>query len=102
MSEARGWALARLDEVERAGGKYATTREGLVGRLTLLCELVAWTYGIGITQSLHPRFFPDLSYPDMEAMSAELDAEFVAKAVGIAREVIQEVMLLSRPPDGQG
>jgi len=101
MDKIREWAMERLDDVERVGGKHAMTREGLVGRLVLLCELVAWTYGIGTTQSLHPQFFPDLDFPDMEVISTELDAEFVARAVGIAREVIGEVEALSRPADGQ-
>lgn len=101
-SEVRKWAIQRLAESEATAGKFAATKEGFAGRVTMLCELVAWSYGLGITQSLLPRFYPELKGPDVEVMGSELDAAFVIRAMTVTREVIQELKLLAGPSDGQG
>lgn len=100
--EVRKWAIQRLAEAEVESGKFAATKEGFAGRVTMLCELVAWSYGLGITQSLLPRFYPELKGPDVGVMGSELDPAFVVRAMAVSREVIKEMKLLAGPPDGTG
>jgi len=100
--EVRKWAIQRLAEAEAESGKFAATKEGFVGRLTVLCELVAWSYGLGLTQSLIPRFYPELKGPDVDVMGSELEPAFVIQAMAVTREVIKEMKLLAGPPDGTG